>query len=150
MSKFAEDLATSLVGMWWLESRIDTAGDGSRREEPTLGSDPVGVLVYSKGRFAAQFMKRDRSVLSDSGASLPGRNNTAAVGGYDAYFGTYEVDESTGAVIHRLEGALSPENVGLEVSRTLRVDGDQLQIKLATTTEDNEPVTRTLTWKRVG
>jgi len=150
MSIRNEELAASLIGVWWLQSRIDAAADGSPREEPSLGSDPLGILVYSPGRFAAQFMKRDRSELSGPGASISGRNNTAAVDGYDAYFGTYEMDQSTGEVVHRLEGALTPENVGIEVSRNLKVEGDQLEIRLATTTSDGEPVTRTLTWKRIG
>jgi len=94
-------------------------------------------------------MKRDRSGLADSSVSNPGSNNTAAVGGYDAYFGTYRIDEKTGEAIHQLEGVLSPENVGIKVSRSPEVAGDQLQVRLATTTADNEPVTRTPTWKRV-
>ena len=150
MSKPLDVLSTALVGMWWLESRIDIAADDSRREEPSLGSDPLGVLVYSQEKFAAQFMKRDRSNMADKSVASSGNNNTAAVGGYDAYFGSYRVDADTGDVVHKLEGALSPENVGMEVSRTLSVEGNQLLIKLATTTGDNEPVTRILTWKRVG
>lgn len=150
MSEHNEELAASLIGVWWLQSRIDRAADGTAREEPSLGSNPLGIVVYSPGRFAAQFMKRDRSQSSGSEASAAGRNNTAAVGGYDAYFGTYEIDKSTGEVIHRLEGALTPENVGMAVSRNLKVEGDQLEIRLATTTADGEPVTRTLTWKRIG
>jgi hypothetical protein len=79
-----------------------------------------------------------------------GSNNTTALGGYDAYFGTYAVDPATGEVRHRLQAALNPQNVGIEVSRWLSVDGDRLQIQLETTTLDGEPITRTLTWERVG
>jgi hypothetical protein len=145
-----EEFAASIIGVWWLRSRIDTAHDGSIRAEPSLGSDPLGILTYSPGRFAAQFMKRDRSIVSNSEASVAGQNNTAAIGGYDAYFGTYEVDPDTGEVVHRLEGALTPANVGIEVSRNLKVEGDQLEIQLVTTTVDGESVTRTLTWERIG
>lgn len=150
MSIRNEELAASLIGVWWLQSRIDAAADGSPREEPGLGSDPLGILAYSPDRFTAQFMKRDRSGSPGPAASTSGQNNTAAVDGYDAYFGTYEIDQGTGEVVHRLEGALTPENVGIEVSRNLKVEGDQLEIRLATTTSDGEPVTRTLTWKRIG
>lgn len=143
-------LAESLIGVWWLLSRIDTAADGTLREEPSLGSDPLGILVYAPDRFAAQFMKRNRSEPSGAEATVTGQNNTVAVGGYDAYFGRYEIDQNTGEVIHRLEGALTPENVGIAVSRNLTVENDQLEIRLATTTMDGEPVTRTLTWKRIG
>ena len=138
------------VGVWWLLSREDKAKDGSIRIDPTLGPDAKGILTYANGRFAAQFMKRDRSEVIDANNSSGGNNNTGAVGGYDAYFGTYTIDMESGDVLHRLEGALTPENVGIEVLRTLTVNGDGLVIQLETTTADGEPVTRTLSWERVA
>jgi len=74
-------------------------------------------------------MKRDRSEGSVLPVATSGRNNTGAVGGYDAYFGSYWVDRATVEVIHRLEGALNPDDVGMEVARTLTVEGDRLQIR---------------------
>ena len=114
-----------------------------------LGSDPLGMLTYTRDRFAAQFMKRDRSATSGQPAAGSGKNNTSAVGGYDAYFGTYRVGEN-GLVVHRLEAALTPGNVGLEVARTLAVVDDKLAIVLETATEQGELVTRTLTWERIS
>jgi len=95
-------------------------------------------------------MKRDRKNVVNLNNSKAGQNNTGAVDGYDAYFGTYSVSDTTGEVAHRLEGALSAENVGIEVSRQLAVNGDNLVIRLETTTMDGEPVVRTLTWERVA
>jgi hypothetical protein len=149
-TKAAGHLARGIVGVWWLLSREDFAADGSRRIDPILGSDPIGILTYAPERFAAQFMKRDRSNDTPVESPKPGQNNTGAIGGYDAYFGRYEVNRATGEVVHRLEGALTPDNVGMEVSRTLKVDGDRLEIRLDTTTPEGEPITRVLTWKRIG
>ena len=143
-------MSEDFTGVWWLLSREDRAGDGSIRIDPTLGPDAKGILTYANGRFAAQFMKRDRSNAVDTAIESAGRNNTGAVGGYDAYFGTYSVDEKTGDVLHRLEGAMTAENVGIEVSRSLTVSGNTLVIQLETTTLEGEPVTRTLTWERVA
>ena len=145
-----DDSTHDFAGVWWLLSREDKAMDGSLRIDPTLGPDAKGILTYANGRFAAQFMKRDRSDVSDTNKPAIGANNTGAIGGYDAYFGTYSVDEESGKVAHRLEGALSAENVGVEVSRTLTVNGDSLVIQLETTTIDSEPIVRTLTWERVA
>jgi hypothetical protein len=142
-------IAERLIGTWWLLSRIDRAADGSTRIDPALGSDPLAMVTYTRDRFAAQFMKRDRSQPAGQTASGSGQNNTSAVGGYDAYFGTYQVGED-GLVRHRLEAALSPGNIGLEVTRTLTVEGDRLTIVLATATQEGEPITRTLTWNRIG
>jgi hypothetical protein len=49
-----------------------------------------------------------------------------------------------------LEGALNPDDVGMEVARTLTVEGDRLQIRLATTSWAGEQVTRILDWERIG
>ncbi len=133
-------------GTWRLLSRIDRAADGSVRDEPSLGSDPLALLTYAKGSFAAQFMKRDRTTAQSVAAT---QNNTGAVGGYDAYFGRYEV-RSDGVVVHTLEAALTPGNVGMTVLRRLRVAQGELVITLDTTTAAGEPVTRTLTWQRVA
>jgi len=53
-------------------------------------------------------------------------------------------------VTQTLLGALSPENVGHRVTRTMIVSGDTLTIRLTTTATDGQQVLRTLTWKRVG
>ncbi len=144
-------LAEKLIGTWSLRSREDYNAAGERRPEPSLGSDPVALLYFDRaGNFAAQFMKRDRSSLpaEDAVSALP--NNSRARGGYDGYFGTYVVDESTGSVSTLLLAALSPENVGQTYQRQIRVDGDILTLRLSTATTAGEPVTRTLKWQRVG
>jgi Lipocalin-like domain len=150
VSKISHELAQNMIGIWWLLSRVDIAADGNLCIDPTLGAEPFGILTYAPSHFAAQFMKRNRSTDNEANPSIQGQNNTGAVGGYDAYFGTYEVNEMNGEVLHRLQGALTPDNIGLEVSRNLNVDGDRLEIRLDTTTAEGEPVERTLTWKRIG
>lgn len=144
-------LSAALAGTWVLLSREDRTRSGERREEPSLGSDPVALLFFDgSGNFAAQFMKRDRGGAAP--AELPGLapNNSRARGGYDAYFGTYAADDSLGTVTTRLTGALSPENVGQVYTREMGVQGDLLTIRLETATGTGEPVIRTLRWRRVG
>lgn len=143
-------LSARLPGTWELVSRIDVTDSGERRIDPTLGADPIALIFYDRsGHFGAQFMKRDRSTAAvEAPAGAP--NNTRAQGGYDAYFGTYSVDDALGTVTQRLVGALSAANVGQVVTRTMAVEDDRLTIRLQTTSIDGEPVTRTLIWKRVG
>jgi len=144
------DLSVAICGIWWLVTREDWTKDGKKRIDPTLGADPVGILSYSGTHFAAQFMKRDRSENGGEQLFYSGQNNTSAVGGYDAYFGTYEADEQTGKVAHTLIGSITPANIGIMVSRDMRVSDDKLIIQLETTRPDGEPITRTLTWKRLS
>jgi len=108
------------------------------------------MTIYDNaGHFAAQFMKRDRSVPVPE-APGTARNNSRAQGGYDAYFGTYEVNDDTGEVTQRLLAALSPDNVGMQLTRDMQVNGDTLTIRIGTTASDGVAVTRTLTWRRVA
>src|SRR5678815_153284 len=98
-------LSSALRGSWLLQSRIDVTRSGSRHHDPLLGEDPVALLIYDDtGHFAAQFMKRDRAAASSVVPTVAGRNNTMAQGGYDAYFGTYKVNDATGEVTQHLLG----------------------------------------------
>jgi Lipocalin-like domain len=143
-------LSATLPGTWRLVSRIDVNAAGERRIDPTLGEDPVAILFYDRsGNFAAQFMKRDRSAVVEAGAA-PAMNNSRAKDGYDAYFGTYSVDDAAGTVTQELAGALSKENVGQVLTRGMVVAGDALTIQLETRSIEGEPVTRTLRWRRIG
>jgi len=143
-------LSITLLGTWKLVSRIDVTQDGRRCIDPSLGEDPIAILYYDRsGNFAAQFMKRDRSgQVVDATSS--GQNNSRAQGGYDAYFGSYSIDDALGTVTQRLFGSLSNENVGMVLTRGMTVEGDKLTIQLQTTSALSEPVTRTLIWERVG
>jgi hypothetical protein len=143
-------LSQTLIGTWRLVSREDRTASGERRIDPALGADPIALLVYDRGgNFAAQFMKRDRqSAPVATGPSVP--NNSQAVGGYDAYFGSYTVDDAAGTVTQRLVGALSAQNVGMVVTRSMQVADDALVIQLETASADGTPVVRTLRWTRAG
>ena len=143
-------LSAVLPGTWRLISRIDVTAEGTVLEDPSLGSEPLALLIYDRsGNFSAQFMKRDRSSPPVAGP-LATNNNTVAQGGYDAYFGTYSVDDATGVVTQRLVGCLSPSNVGAQLSRAMSVRGGRLVIELDTNAWDGTPVRRTLTWERAG
>lgn len=59
------------------------------------------------------------------------------------------MDEQTSQIAHTLVGSINPANIGLTVYRGLHVEDNRLTIKIDTTTQEGEPVTRTLTWKRI-
>jgi hypothetical protein len=144
-------LSKALIGSWELLSREDLTAAGERRIDPSLGADPLGLLFYdSKGHFGAQFMKRVRHSSAAETAQQAAPNNSRAQGGYDAYFGTYAVDDAKGTVTQRLVGALSRENVGQVLTRTMTVVADELAIRVETASSSGIPVVRTLRWRRVG
>jgi lipocalin-like protein len=149
----ARGTAGGLVGTWQLESRRDRTAGGTTAIEPSLGENPLGLLIYdAAGRVAVQLMKRDR--VSTSGSPSPrtsaGSNSSGGTGDYDAYFGTYEVDVAAGTVTHHLEAALAPSDVGRTLTRRFSLEGDRLTLSFKTTVADHGEVTRIIVWRRVG
>jgi hypothetical protein len=116
----------------------------------------LGILIYDQsGHVAAQLSRRDRTVAMlpeecQAAIATKGTPDTAqTILGYDAYFGTYKIDEHAGTVTHHLEAALFPGDVGKDIQRRFTISGDQLTIKFDTTTHDGVKVTRTLIWERM-
>ena len=144
------DLATAILGVWKLKSREDVDDEGKTRVDPFLGPSPLGIVCFASGYFAAQFMKRDRSHQENQALRAQSKNNTAGVNGYDAYFGTYSIDQAAGTLATHLEGSISPENIGGTFVRTVRVVGNELVIQLQTTAVDGTAITRTNTFSRIG
>jgi Lipocalin-like domain len=151
-AQFPKDEATakSLIGTWRLVSRVTTTQSGKRVVDQ-LGEHPVGYLIYdNSGHVFAQLMRPNRSeqeMENCGGRRSRGENNPALICGYDAYFGTYKLLGTQ--VVHHLEGALAPEDIGKEIHRSFAVEGDRLTITFSTTATNGEKATRTITWERV-
>src|SRR5579872_3954999 len=101
----SRSLREHLIGHWDLVSFA--ALNGSDVEYP-WGYDIAGVIVYdAAGHMATQIMRHDRPRFAsgdmDNGSFA---ELSAALSGYTAYFGTYSVDDSAGAVIHQIKGSL--------------------------------------------
>jgi hypothetical protein len=145
-----------LVGSWSLQSRETTLSDGKVVVDPGLSATPSGVLIYDRsGHVAAQLSRRGRTVEMianecHEAAQIRGTTDTAqTVLGYDAYFGTYTVDEEKGIVTHHLESALFPGDIGKNIKRAFTISANRLTIRFSTTTNEGIPVTRTLVWTRM-
>jgi len=144
-----KNLNVAMLGVWKLRSRIDTTASGERVIDPIMGAEPLGILCFSSDHFAAQFMRRDRPASGPVPPSFKGSNNSSALNGYDAYFGTYTLDEPSGTLKTLLEGAVTPANVGSVFERHIEVRENELTVTLSTTSTDGTPVTRRLTFSRL-
>jgi len=151
-----EGVAGQLVGSWSLVSRVTTTADGTVLADPGLSATPKGLLIYDRaGHVAAQLSRPGRTVdmLGEEcreAQKVKGTDDTVqTILGYDAYFGTYTVNEKEGVVTHHVESALFPGDVGKHVARRFALSGDTLTLKFNTTTRDGTPVTRTLVWTRL-
>src|SRR5438552_11652897 len=137
------NLGTAILGIWKLKSREDIDATGQVHIDPFLGRDPLGILCFGPTHFAAQFMKRDRSRQENMLQRVQAENNTVGVDGYDAYFGTYSIDEIAGTLTTHLEGSISPANIGATYVRDDRVVGNELFIRLQTSVLGARAIRRT-------
>jgi hypothetical protein len=144
-----------LVGTWKLVSRESRLSDGQVVVDPGLGATPSGVLIYDPyGHVSAQLSRQGRTMdifkneCTAINAVKTSPNTANTVFGYDAYFGTYVVHEKEGFVTHHLESSLWPGNLGKDINRSFKLNGDTLIITFTTTTQEAQAVTRTLVWHR--
>src|SRR5262249_54873405 len=100
-------------------------------------------LIYdADGLVAVQIMRRDRQLLSSSDPQqAPPEEIKAAVEGFTAFFGTYEIDETEKIVTHHVEGHVLPNSVGKDLKRRFEFSGDKLTLKPS--------ANRRLVWQRV-
>jgi hypothetical protein len=124
------------IGVWRLISCERRYKDG--RVDYPYGERPVGRITYDKaGRMSAQLMRPGRRSTVASGITLIAGNASdeeirEAVNGFIAYFGTFDVDESSQTAIHHVQACLVPSWVGTDLKRTYRFNGNRLVLTAAT------------------
>ena len=125
---FAQGGKEAILGVWKLIS-IETIGpDGQRKPSETYGKNPTGLIIYHPtGYMSVQFMKDPRPTFAspNPGNATPEEIRSAYLG-YYAYFGTYEVNEKEGFVIHHLQASLKPFEVGIDFKRFFKIAGDRI------------------------
>ncbi len=134
-------------GVWKIVSCKRTSKDGT--VDYPFGENPVGRITYDKaGRMSAQLMKSGRPSTLPPGVDYAGGGNTSteellnSVRGFVAYFGTFDVDESTQTVTHHVQACLVSSWVGHDVKRNYRFSGNRLILRAAAL------ATTELTWER--
>jgi Lipocalin-like domain len=89
-----------LIGAWQLVSLTAPRPDGKRMST----SHPAGMLTYTRdGHVSVQLMYP---------ASESATSNEYVLNGYEASFGSYEVNEAKHIVTHHIQGANTREGVG--------------------------------------
>lgn len=124
----AQSVKDQLIGTWKLVARDVVRPDASSTLDPAYGPKyPIGYIMYDQtGHMAVQFMALDRP-------------NDQSSRGYNAYFGTYTIDESSRPmkVTHHMEGSLDPRDIGGANVRDLLLNGDELKIVVHNTNNSN-------------
>lgn len=121
----AGSIQDRFVGAWRLAWLEEEGADGKIHR-----ADCTGLLVYTRdGHMSVQVMYRNPQAdaqIANSGAPLQ-----YAQGGYEASFGTYEIDEHTHTFTYHVDGALVRTLIGKDLPRAFEFSGKQLVVKSA-------------------
>ena len=104
----------ALIGAWHLV-RIDVPGADGKTAAPA--HPPKGMLIYTRdGHMSVQLMYP---------ASANAPNNEYVLGGYEASFGSYEVNEARHILTHHVQGSVTRDLlVGKDLPRLYQLTAD--------------------------
>jgi hypothetical protein len=116
------------VGTWKFES-MKAETPKSEVIYP-YGENLFGRLIYtSGGHMFVLLMRPDRpKFASDDPLGGTKEEIKEAYESFDAYCGTYEVDENKGTVTHQLKGSKFPNWIGTNQVRSFKFSGDHLYL----------------------
>jgi len=114
-----EDIRARFVGAWRLVSLEARGPDGKIHK-----ADSTGMFVFTRdGHASVQVMERNPQPQAHAGPEQYSQ------GGYEATFGTYEVNESAHTFTFHIEGALVRSLIGKDLPRSFEFSGKQLIVK---------------------
>jgi hypothetical protein len=110
-----QTIGDRLVGGWRLISLEEPDAAGTLRQ-----ADCTGNLVFTRdGHMAVQVMYRTPQAA----------NNAYAVGGYEATFGTFTIDEGTRTFTLHVEGGIVRSNIGKDLPRQFELSATRLVVR---------------------
>ena len=114
-----EGIRARFVGAWRLVS-LEAPGPDGRIHK----ADSTGLFVFTRdGHLSVQVMERNPPRQTPAGPEQYSH------GGYEATFGTYEVDENAHTFTFHVEGALVRTLIGKDLPRSFEFSGKQLIVK---------------------
>jgi hypothetical protein len=121
-------LKDRFVGAWKLVSIEQRNAKGEVVPPANPGRPaPVGYIIYdAAGYVAVGIMPSGRAKYA--AAQPTAQEALAAMTGYAAYFGTFNINEAEGFVTHHLQGSLNP-GMGAEQKRFFELSGNRLVLK---------------------
>ena len=139
-------MAVSVVGTWRLVSceGRSSEGDVSR----PFGHAPVGFLIYGADGYMSVSLMRPGLPHFASGDRLRGSAEEVRLAreGFNAYCGTYEVDEARGTVVHHVAASDFPNYVGIDLVRRFTLEHGALALETPPVVRDGKTSTFRLVW----
>ncbi len=118
-----ESTQDRFVGAWRLAWLEEEGADGKIHR-----ADCTGLLVYTRdGHMSVQVMYRNPQANSQTTTNAAPMQYTQ--GGYEASFGTYDIDELAHHFTFHVEGALVRTLIGKDLTRVYEFSGKELIVK---------------------
>jgi Lipocalin-like domain len=122
------------IGAWRLASLEEPDTNGNLHR-----ADCTGMLVFARdGHMSVQVMYRNAPTAEAGAAPVQ-----YALGGYEASFGTYQINKEVHTFAYHVEGALVRTLVGKDFTRVFEISGNQLTVKSSDPSEHWE-----VAWER--
>jgi len=117
----ADSVKEKLIGAWRLAWEDEQGTDGKMKHIV----DYKGTIVYTRdGHMSVQIMLPTTDAPRD--VDNPVKYDQ---GGYEAYYGSYEVNEQAHTVTHHVQGSLVRALIGKDLTRVYRFSDGQLILK---------------------
>ncbi len=144
-----------LIGAWRLIG-IEYSDSGGQVADPFYQPNSTGLIVYDSSGWMSVHIsaphRRAFEVPASRSAATTLRDEplkAAAFDTYYAYFGTWDLDETSSVVTHHVESSLMPAESGLHYAQRAAIDGNRLVFTVCTTIRGGQSVRRKI-WERVS
>ena len=121
-------LKEQIIGTWIIVANESTAPDGKKQQ--LFGPNPKGILVFDASGQSVSIIVHPDVPKFKVNNRLKGtaEENTAAVQGTTATFGTWTVDEATKTITTRVVGGMFPNQAGTDTKRIVAsVTADEIK-----------------------
>ena len=117
-----------LTGTWKFISLSGTSNEGDVLYP--YGEHIYGMLMYDPGGYMSALLMDPERPGFVSGDMMNGTPDELkeAFEGFDAYCGTYTIDDQNSSVTHQVQGAKFPNWVGTDQVRFFKISNDTLNI----------------------
>jgi hypothetical protein len=120
-----QEIQNGFIGAWRLAWLEEPDAEGTVHK-----ADCTGLLVYTgDGHMSVQVMYRNPQTGGQAGPVQ------YTQGGYEASFGSYQVDEKSHTFTFHVEGAMVRSLIGKDLLRAYEMSGNQLIVKSANPNE---------------
>ncbi len=139
-----------LWGVWALRASRSRTTDG-KAIASVWGEAPEGLLVYTpSGRMTVMVLRTDRLRFAGDDARTGSIEEIrSCFEGFNAYYGSFTVDEDRGIVQHTVDRDLIPNFDGDTLTRYFALDGDTLTLTTTPYVLCGEESVSDLVWQKL-